>query len=88
MFYGCFYLGELNIYNFNTINVTNINWMFAFCWSLKELNISNFNGKSLKEMNKIFGGSPFLKNNNELKMKIRNKNDNLKNKNGDKCIFF
>ena len=31
MFYGCSLLKELNLNNFNTINVTNMIWMFEGC---------------------------------------------------------
>ena len=43
MFSECKSLNELNISNFNTNNVTNMNGMFAGCSSLKELNLSSFN---------------------------------------------
>ena len=39
MFYGCSSLEELNLSNFNTINVTETNDIFSGCSSLKELNI-------------------------------------------------
>jgi len=39
MFYRCSSLKELNINNFNTINVKYMNGMFRGCSSLKELNI-------------------------------------------------
>ena len=42
MFYGCSALKELNLSNFNTNNVTNMEYMFSDCSSLKELDISNF----------------------------------------------
>ena len=38
MFSGCTYLTNLNISNFNTQNVTNMNNMFADCSSLTNLN--------------------------------------------------
>ena len=37
MFSGCSSLKELNLNNFNTNNVTNMNGMFYGCSSLKEL---------------------------------------------------
>ena len=42
MFYNCKSLKELNLSNFNTINVVSMRAMFWGCSSLKELNISNF----------------------------------------------
>ena len=52
MFWGCSSLKELNISNFNTINVTNMGSIFYRCSSLKELNLSNFNTINIKN-NKI-----------------------------------
>ena len=43
MFCECSSLKELNLNNFNTINVTNMEGMFYGCSSLKELNLNNFN---------------------------------------------
>ena len=43
MFYGCSSLKELNLNNFNTINVINMSDMFFGCSSLKELNLNKFN---------------------------------------------
>ena len=43
MFAKCSSLGELNLSNFNTNNVTNMGGMFNDCFSLKNLNLSNFN---------------------------------------------
>jgi len=43
MFYGCSALKELNLSNFNTNNVTDMEGMFSWCSSLKELNLFNFN---------------------------------------------
>ena len=37
MFYGCSSLKELNLFNFNTNNVTYMSSMFYNCSSLKEL---------------------------------------------------
>ena len=42
MFLGCSSLKELNLNNFNTNNVTNMNDMFYRCSLLKELNLNNF----------------------------------------------
>ena len=41
MFDGCSALKELNLFNFNTNNVKDMEWMFYGCSSLKELNLSN-----------------------------------------------
>ena len=47
MFSGCSLLKEINVSNFNTNNVTNMEGMFYGCSSLKELNLSNFNTNNL-----------------------------------------
>ena len=43
IFYNCYSLKELNLFNFNTNNVIDISYMFCNCSSLKELNLFNFN---------------------------------------------
>ncbi len=43
MFSGCFSLKELDVSNFNTNNVINMQLMFYRCSSLEKLNINNFN---------------------------------------------
>ena len=39
MFYGCSSLTNIDLYNFNTNNVTNMNGMFGQCKSLQKENI-------------------------------------------------
>ena len=65
MFSGCRSLESLNLNNFNTNNVTNMNEMFAECKSLKELNLDNLNTNNVTRMNGMFYGCP-----GELIMKI------------------
>ena len=47
MFCGCQSLKELNISNFNTYKVRNMNNMFYCCRSLKGLNLTNFNTNNI-----------------------------------------
>ena len=54
MFFGCSSLKELNINNFNTNNVTDMNNMFYRCSSLKELNLNNFNTNNVTNMSCMF----------------------------------
>ena len=49
MFYDCNSLTNLNLSNFNTQNVTNMNYMFSFCNSLKKNNIITKDNKILNE---------------------------------------
>ena len=53
MFNGCSSLKELNLNNFNTINVTNMSYMFSKCSSLKNLNIINFKKNHYIDMYKM-----------------------------------
>ena len=43
MFYNCNSLTSLDVSNFNTSNVTDMSYMFAYCKLLTSLDISNFN---------------------------------------------
>ena len=54
MFKGCLSLTGLNINNFNTNNVTNLDCMLYGCESLKELNLSNFNTNNVIFMDSMF----------------------------------
>ena len=73
MFYECLSLKELNLSNFNTNNVTDMNSMFYGCSSLKELVISNFNTKNVNDINSMFDRCS-----NELKKRIKKQNKNIK----------
>ena len=56
MFYGCFSLDNLNLYNFKTNNVKEMNDMFDGCSLLKKLDISNFNVSKETNMSLILTG--------------------------------
>ena len=73
MFCGCSSLKKLNLNNFNTSNVIDMNLMFSECSSLKVLNLSNFDTNKVSYMRKIF-----YKCSNELIMKIKTKYKNIK----------
>ena len=66
MFDGCLSLKVLDISNFNTANVTHMNFMFWECISVKELNISNFNADNAINIDCILDGCSY-----ELEKKIR-----------------
>ena len=53
MFYGCSSLKELDLNNFNTINVKDMCRMFSQCSSLKELNLNNFNTNNVTHISYI-----------------------------------
>ena len=54
MFDGCTQLISLNLSNFNTQKVANIDYMFRGCESLKTLDISTFNTNRIKNMSNLF----------------------------------
>ena len=55
MFYSCKNLSSLNLYeSFNTANVTDMSYMFAYCSQLSSLNLSNFNTTKVKNMYSMF----------------------------------
>ena len=73
MFCECSSLKELNINNFNTINVNNMEGMFYGCSVLKELNLNNFNTNNVADMNRMFYGCS-----KDLIMKIKTQYKNIK----------
>ena len=54
MFYDCYSLISLDLSNFNTQNVTDMNRMFYRCKSLKRENIITKDDKILKALDKYF----------------------------------
>ena len=54
MFSDCKSLTNLNLSNFNTQNVTNMEYMFYSCISLTNLNLSNFNTQNVINMGGMF----------------------------------
>ena len=64
MFGDCKLLTNINLSNFNTNNVINMNGMFYGCSSLKDINLSNFNTNKVTNMNYMFGDCPYLNKNN------------------------
>ncbi len=57
---GCDVL-NINLSHFNTINVSNMSFMFYFCKNLKEIDLSSFNTKNVKNMSYMFSDCRFLK---------------------------
>ena len=72
MFENCTGLRKLNINNFRTNNVVNMNSMFRKCSSLKEINLDNFDTNKISNMCSIFAEC-----NDELKNKIKEKYKNF-----------
>ena len=60
MFYGCSSLTNLNLTNFDTSLVQNMEGMFYGCSSLTFLNLSNFDTSQVTTMNSIFYGCSSL----------------------------
>ena len=61
MFYNCNSLKSINLSNFNTSSVTNMEYMFNNCNSLKSINLSNFNTSSVTNMRYMFENCNSLK---------------------------
>ena len=64
MFYYCKSLINLNLSNFNTQNVINMNDMFCKCHSLTNINLSNFNTQNVTDMSYMFRKCSSLKKEN------------------------
>ena len=60
MFCGCSSLVELNLYNFNTDKVVEMDSLFKGCKSLKDLNISHFETYKVVNMNFMLNGCSSL----------------------------
>jgi len=54
IFYKCFSLISLNLFNIKINNVNNMNSMFYKCFSLTSLNLFNFNNNNVKDMIYMF----------------------------------
>ena len=54
MFYGCYALKSLDLTNFNTENVTDMNCMFFYCNALKSLDLTKFNTANVTDMESMF----------------------------------
>ena len=61
MFSDCSSLSKINLSNFNTENVTNMNHMFSLCKSLTNIDLSNFNTQNVTDMSYMFSGCISLK---------------------------
>ena len=66
MFEGCNSLTNLNLSNFNTQNVTDMNKMFWGCKSLTNLNLSNFNTQNVINVGGMFYNCYSLKKKNVI----------------------
>ena len=56
MFSGCSSLTSLDFSNFNTQNVTNMEYMFYNCYSLTSLDLSYFNTQNVISVDSMFSG--------------------------------
>jgi len=54
MFYGCRFLGQLDLTGFDTSAVTDMSFMFADCYNLTNLKISSFNTSNVRNMRDMF----------------------------------
>ena len=56
MFYGCTNVTSLDLFQFDTSNVTSMNLMFLNCSSLTKLDVSNFDTSNVTSMTSMFSG--------------------------------
>ena len=75
IFHECSSLINLNISNFNTEKIKNMNCMFCFCSSLTNLNLSNFNTRNTTNMNNMFSECSSLINLNLSNFNTQNVTD-------------
>ena len=61
MFKDCSLLQKLDVSNFNTSNVTNMDEMFSGCKLFEELNVFNFNTNEVTSMQSMFKDCKNLK---------------------------
>ena len=64
MLWGCSSLTNINLSNFNTNNVINMESMFQQCSSLTNINLSNFNTNNVTYMGCMFFWCDSLKKEN------------------------
>ena len=62
MFSDCFSLTELDLSNWNIMNVKDLSYIFHYCWSLTNLEISNWNTSNVAKMQGMFTGCSKLSN--------------------------
>ena len=60
MFFKCSNISEIDLSNFNTSQVTNMDYMLYGCSSLTSLNLSNFNTLQVTNMDSMFRGCSLL----------------------------
>ena len=75
MFADCSSLTNLNLSNFNTQNVTDMNHMFSDCSSLTNINLSNFNTQNVTDMNHMFSNCSSITNINLSNFNTQNVTD-------------
>ena len=81
MFEGCSLLTYINLSNYNTSNVTDMNHIFSDCSSLSSINLSNFDTKNVTNMDSMFFNCSLL-----TSINLSNfSNDNVTNMNS---MFF
>ena len=68
-FNKCYKITNLDLKNFNTSKVWNMNYMFNQCYDLEELNLVSFNTEKCVNLLDIFGEL------NNTKIKVQNRTD-------------
>ena len=82
MFYGCNNLRNINNFNFNTENVTNMKNMFFGCSNLRTIDLSSFNTENVTNMEGMFAYCCNLKDIDLSKFNINKAQNHLS------CMFY
>ena len=77
MFAGCSSITNLNLSNWDTSNVTNMESVFAWCSSLEKLDLSGWNNANVTTMNSMFRLIGASVTNCDLYIQNRNLNNNI-----------
>ena len=72
LFLGCELLTNIDLSNFDTSKITNMNAMFYQCASLKHINLDNINTSNVTDMCCLFYGCELLKNINLTNLETKN----------------
>ena len=80
MFAECSSLNNINLSNFNTNNVINMEWMFFGCSSLTNIDLSNFNTNNVTDMEGMFSDCSSLRKENIITKDKRILNEYLLHK--------
>ena len=56
LFYSCSQINEIDLSNYDAINITNMKFMFFYCSSLTSIKLDDFRTNNVQDMSYMFGG--------------------------------